>query len=74
MLGVNGRCGVHIDRMFETDPGDEGHAEHKVKQSLIRDGEDNKRRRECEEQHHHSMDVVTIRIPPVKEGQQQRRN
>lgn len=56
------RCGMDINRMFQPDPGDQSHAEYKVEQSLIRDREDDKCWRECEEEHHQTVDIVPIGI------------
>lgn len=38
------RGSVDVDCMFQSNPGDQGHAEHKIEQSFVRDGEYDKGR------------------------------
>lgn len=67
-------CGlvVDVDSVLQPHPGDHGHTEYKVKEPLIGNGENDKGRRECEEDHHQPVQIVAIWIQTVGEWEQQR--
>lgn len=72
--GFGGRVVVRVDPVLEEDPGKDCHGEEEVEEAFVRNGEDHKGGRECQENNHEPVKVVAIGIQPVGKWQRERSN
>ena len=60
--------------MLEAHPGDQSSTKGEVEEPFVRNGEDNKHRRESKEDYHQPVEVMVVRSKTVQERDGQRRH